>query len=211
MKDAGTIVSMDAGLSVTDQSHGLDWVHWLLRSVRQQCDGLIWPRKEHKTLLQIDWRTFAKERFIKHLSPRLLDAWHAAESRDPLALIEIEHAWAAILNDEEQARSIRAGTLLLKRTNGARYQGVLGHYRTAVQSGAASGHIGIAWPALAHLFQLTPATMLAEYLRLEWETATRELDGVMSPIGSGAFQHIVGRSLSPVPHSPRLLLRRREA
>lgn len=211
MKDAGTIVSMDSGLSVTDQSHGLDWVHWLLRSVRQQCDGLIWPRKDHKTMLQIDWRSFAKDRFIKHLSQRLLEAWRASEARDPLALLEVEQAWATSLSEAEQLRSVRAGTLLLKRTNGARYQGVLGHYRTAVQSGAASGHIGVAWPALAHLFQLTPATMLAEYLRLEWETATRELDGVMSPIGTGAFHHIVARSLSPVPLSPRVLRRRREA
>lgn len=211
MKDAGSIVSMDASLSVTDQSHGLDWVHWLLRSVRQQCDGLIWPKKDRKILLQIDWRSFAKEKFIRHLSPRLLAAWHASEARDPMALLDVEQTWASLLNEEEQTRSIRAGTLLLKRTNGARYQGVLGHYRTAVQSGAASGHIGVAWPALAHLFQLTPATMLAEYLRLEWETATRELDGVMPPIGTGAFQHIVGRSLSPVPQSPRLLRRRREA
>ena len=211
MNDMGTIVSMDADLSVNDQSHGLDWVHWLLRSVRQQCEGVIWPRQEHKTLLQIEWRAFAKARFIKQLSPLLLEGWRASEARDPGALIDIEQAWSATLNEGEQARSIRAGSLLLKRTNGARYQGVLGHYRTAVQSGAAAGHIGIAWPALAHLFQLTPATMLAEYLRLEWETATRELEGVMTPIGTGAFQHVVANALSPMPHSPRLLHRRREA
>ena len=211
MKDGGSIVSMDATLSVTEQAHGLDWVHWLLRTVRQRCNGVVWPARDHKMLIQIEWRAFAKQRFETELSPLLLKAWRHSETRDIAALVALEQAWAAILSTEENERSIRAGKLLLKRTNGARYQSVLGHYRMAVQAGEASGHIGVAWPALAHLFQLTPATMLAEYLRLEWETATRELDGVMTPIGSGAFDQVVARALSSMNNPPRVLHRRREA
>lgn len=211
MKGGGSIVSMDAAMSVADQSHGLDWVHWLLRTVRQRCDGIVWPRREAKTSIQTEWRSFAKERFHEQLAPLLLKAWHACEARDVDALMHVESAWDVMLDEAERARSIRAGKLLLKRTTGARYQGVLGHYRIAVQGGAAEGHIGVAWPALAHLFQLTPATMLAEYLRLEWETSTRELDGVHDPIGSGAFHQVVARVLSPVSNQPRLLRRRREA
>lgn len=211
MKGGGSIVSMDAALSVAEQAHGLDWVHWLLRTVRQRCDGVVWPARDRKTLIQIEWRAFAKQRFESELSPLLLRAWRACEARDTDALVALEQAWATILSEEENERSIRAGKLLLKRTTGARYQSVLGHYRMAVKEGTASGHIGIAWPALAHLFQLTPATMLAEYLRLEWETATRELDGVMTPIGSGAFDQVVARALSSMNNQPRVLHRRREA
>jgi len=211
MKDAGSIVSMEADVSVMEQTQGLDWVHWLLRSVRQRCEGVVWQRMERKPTVQVQWRGFVRERFLPQLSSALLEMWELAATRDCAALIEAETRWSALLNDSERQRSMRAGHLLLQRTHGARYQGALGHYRVAVDEGTASGHIGVVWPTLAQLFQLTPAAMLSEYLRLEWETSTRELVGVAQPIGSGSFSKVVSAALSRSTPEPRVLRRRQEA
>lgn len=210
MKDAGSIVSVDAGVSLDEQAHGLDWVHWLLRSVRQQCEGVVLERQASKTQMHGRWRVFVRERFERGLGSVLIEAWNTAALRDAKGLVALESRWRQQLSEEECERSLLAGQLLLKRTQGARYQGVLGHYRQHVEDGRAEGHIGIVWPALAHLFQLSPAIMLSEYLRLEWETAVRDLQGIAAPFGSASMVKVAARALAEV-NASSLILRRQQA
>jgi hypothetical protein len=207
MKDAGSIVSVDAGVSLDEQAHGLDWVHWLLRSVRQQCEGVVLERQETKTQMHTRWRAFVRERFERGLGSALIEAWNTAALRDTEGLVALEARWRQQLTDEESERSLLAGQLLLKRTQGARYQGALGHFRQHVDDGRADGHIGIVWPALAHLFQLSPAIMLSEYLRLEWETAVRDLNGIAQPFGQASMVKVAARVLAQVNASPPVLRR----
>jgi urease accessory protein UreF len=207
MKDAGSIVSVDAGVSLDEQAHGLDWVHWLLRSVRQQCEGVVLERQETKTQMHGRWRAFVRERFERGLGSALIEAWNTAALRDAEGLVALEARWRQQLTDEESERSLLAGQLLLKRTQGARYQGALGHFRQHVDDGRADGHIGIVWPALAHLFQLSPAIMLSEYLRLEWETAVRDLNGIAQPFGQASMVKVAARVLAQVNASPPVLRR----
>lgn len=211
MKDAGSIVSVDAGVSLDEQGRGLDWVHWLLRSVRQQCEGLVLQRQDTKTLMHGRWRVFVRERFETGLGSTLIEAWNTTALRDAEGLVALEARWRRQLSAEESERSQLAGQLLLKRTQGARYQGALGHFRQHVEEGRADGHIGIVWPALAHLFQLSPVIMLSEYLRLEWETSVRDLHGIAEPFGSAAMIKVAARVLAGVNVSPQVLPRQRKA
>lgn len=199
---------MDSGLSVADQSRGLDWAHWLLRSVRQRCDGVLMMRQNDKDSVHAHWRQFVQSRFLPVLGPALLAAWRQAEGRDAAALVQYEFTHRQTLSASERERSIRAAGLLLKRTKGARYQGPLGHYRAAVAEGKADGHMILVWAAVAHLFQLTPSAMIAEYLRLEWETATRDLPGVVAPFGSSSIDCVAIETLRLLQSEPALVSRK---
>lgn len=212
MKGPGSIVSVDAGVSVAEQTRGLDWVHWLLRSVRQSCRGIVLPQAEFNARadsVRAAWRSFVETRFVPTLGPALLEAYAAVASRDPAAMHQLDTVWAKALSDDEAERSMEAGDTLLRRTAGARYQGALGHYRETVDAGNAAGHIGAVWPCVAHLFQLPAATLLAEYLRLEWETMTREMPPLATPIGSVSIEQVVARVLHPGLVEPRVLGRKR--
>ena len=209
MKDAGSIVSMDATVPVEDLAQGLDWVRWMLRSVRHRCAGVVLEQPEEAALIRMLWRGFVQERFIGGLGQVLVQAWESSVAGDVRRLIAHEGEWAWNLTDEELQRSLAAGRLLLNSTRGARYQGVLGHLREAVDAGQAQGLIGVVWPAVAHLFQLTPATLLAEYLRLEWETATRDLYGVHEPRLSWSIPAVVSRVLNASDAGEPRVLRRR--
>jgi len=209
MKDAGSIVSMDAGVPVKDLAQGLDWVRWMLRSVRHRCPGVVLEQPEEAAMIRMLWRGFVQERFIGGLGQVLVQAWESAAAGNLARLISYEGEWAWHLTDEELRRSIAAGRLLLNSTRGARYQGTLGHLREAVDAGQAQGLIGVVWPAVAHLFQLTPAALLAEYLRLEWETATRDFRGVHEPRLSFSIPAVVSRVLNAGPAGEPRVLRRR--
>ena len=209
MKDAGSIVSMDAGIPVEDLAQGLDWVRWMLRSVRHRCPGVVLEQPAEAAMIRMLWRGFVQERFIGGLGQVLVQAWQSAAAGNLPRLISHEGEWAWHLTDEELRRSIAAGRLLLNSTRGARYQGTLGHLREAVDAGQAQGRIGVVWPAVAHLFQLTPAALLAEYLRLEWETATRDFRGVHEPRLSFSIPAVVSRVLNAGPAGEPRVLRRR--
>ncbi len=209
MKDAGSIVSMDAGVPVEDLAQGLDWVRWMLRSVRHRCHGVVLERPDEPAMVRMLWRGFVQERFAKGLGSVLVQAWETAASNRIEDLIAQEGEWAWHLTDDELERSIAAGRVLLSSTRGARYQGVLGHLREAVDEGRARGVIGVVWPAVAHLFQLTPAAMLAEYLRLEWETATRDIRGLPEPQLSWSIPAVVSRVLKRADAEEPQVLRRR--
>ncbi len=208
MSETGIIVSMDAAVSVAEQTRGLDWAHWLLRSVRQRCEGVLLQKGEGKAVMHQHWRLFVRERFLPLLAPSLIRAWQLADARDVHGVLQLEQGLASQLSSDEQARAILAGRVLLARTHGARYQGTLGHYRAAVEEGRADGHVLAVWPSVAQLFQLTPVAMLAEYLRLEWETATRDLPGVALPQGSYAIGKLAAAALSGLQAELRLVDRK---
>ena len=208
-KVAGSIVSMDMQVPVDDLAQGLDWVRWMLRSVRHRAEGVVLERPDSTAEVRELWRGFVQKRFVAGLGHVLMEAWQASAAGDMPRLIELEAEWAWHLNDEELGRSINAGRVLLNSTKGARYQDTLGHLREAVDQGRAKGLIGIVWPAVAHLFQLTPAALLAEYLRLEWETATRDLYGVHEPRLNYSIPAVVSRVLhGGATVEPRVLRRR---
>ncbi|MDB6075680.1 MAG: hypothetical protein JWO89_3320 [Verrucomicrobiaceae bacterium] len=208
-KVVGSIVSMDERVPLDDLAQGLDWVRWMLRSVRHRCEGVVLERPDASAEIRLLWRGFVQNRFEANLGRVLIDAWQASADGDMRRLIELEAEWAWHLNDDELERSIAAGRLLLSSTRGARYQGALGHLREAVDEGRAKGIIGVVWPAVAHLFQLTPAALLAEYLRLEWETATRDLYGVNEPRLTYSIPSVVSRVLNVgAADEPRVLRRR---
>lgn len=178
-----------------------------MASVRQRCAGVLLARTSDKDSVHKLWRAFVTEK-MPALGTLLLDARHAMDARDVVALVRVSNEGAKLFTPEECQRSMEAGELLLKRTRAARYQGALGHLRESIERGECEPHIFVVWPCLASLFQLSAATMLAEYLRLEWETATRDLRGLPQPVGSVAFGKVVERMLNPALKAPVVLKRK---
>jgi len=162
-----------------DWARGLDWVEWLFSSIRQRMTRLHFqpPTSTEVVRFQIAWEKFAQESLQTLLVPQLMKAWEAAEAMQLEHLISADTNFGAGLSDQENAQSLEAGHLLLKATRGARYQGLLKHYRAAVEEGRAPGHFLSVWAAIGHFFQLSLTNLIAEYLRLEWHTATRDLSG----------------------------------
>ena len=163
--------------ALEDWSRGLEWVEWLFSSVRQRSTRLHFeaPATESLPKLRIAWSAFARTSLPDVLIPHLMQAWQASENGHLSALIEADDALDQALTEEQKKLSKSAGHRLLKSTRGARYQGMLGHFRQACDSGTCSGHFLIIWAALGHFFQLSLTSVIAEYLRLEWSIGTRHL------------------------------------
>lgn len=178
MKGAGSIVSIDDTASLDDLTLGLDWTQWLLRSVRQRCAGVILPEQSVLSDLRKVWPIWLRERFGNDLGPALLACAEAIQTNSLAALRAGEKRWSCSLSESEAERSIQAGSQLLKSVRGARHAGSLFLVQEAYASRTIMGHIGLIWPAVASLFQLSPAMMLAEYLRLELHCAGRQIAGM---------------------------------
>lgn len=165
--------------ALEDWSRGLDWVEWLFSSVRQRTTRLHFeaPATESIAKLRLAWGHFVQSHLSEVCIPHLLIAWQAVQKGHLSDLIQADESLHSALSQEGQKLSILAGHRLLKSTRGARYQGVLGHFRQACESGTCAGHFLIIWAALGHFFQLSLANVIAEYLRLEWAIATRHLPG----------------------------------
>lgn len=165
--------------ALRDWARGLDWVEWLFSSIRQRMTHLHFqpPASSELLCFQIAWESFAQESLPTKLAPQLMKAWQAAEAMQLESLISADTAFGMSLSDSEKTQSLDAGHLLLKATRGARYQGILKQYRTAIEEGRAPGHFLSVWAAVGHFFQLSLTNLMAEYLRLEWHTATRDLPG----------------------------------
>lgn len=151
---------------VEEWARGLDWVHWLLGSVR--------ARMDHLSLNGGGWQSFTEGLFPEKIAPALEAAWTAAHAGDLTALLAADAALGTKLSSAENKRSRDAGSILLKSTHKARYQGVLGHFRDHITAGTAEGHLAIVWAAVGNFFHLSLANVIAEYLRLEWEIGTRD-------------------------------------
>jgi hypothetical protein len=151
---------------IEEWARGLDWVRWLLGSVR--------ARTEHLGLNGVGWQDFTQGLFREKIAPALEAAWSAAHEGDLDALLTADADLSARLSPDESKRSRQAGAVLLKSTSRARYQGVLGHFRDQISAGRCEGHLAIVWAAVGNFFHLSLANVIAEYLRLEWEIGTRD-------------------------------------
>lgn len=163
---------------IEDWAQGLAWVRWLLSSVRARMDGLSVVADD--TAFSAAWREFAEGLFIEQLGPALKEGWRAAQDGGLPALLALDARLSAELPRAVAKRSLRAGALLLKSTRQARYQGLLGRMREAVEQGRADGHLVTVWAAVGHFFQLPLTSVIAEYLRLEWDIAVRRT-GICAP------------------------------
>ncbi len=52
-----------------------------------------------------------------------------------------------------------------------------------MEEGRCDGHIAIVWAAVGHFFQLSLTNVIAEYIRLEWDIAMRDVLAPAPPSG----------------------------
>ncbi len=152
---------------IEDWSRGLDWVKWLLGSVRARVEVLLVEDVG-------EWNEFAEGQLREAIGPALKSAWQSAHANDLAGLIAAAARLTSQLSPDACQRSLQAGAVLLKSTKHARYQGVLGRLREAVEQGKCDGHIAIVWASVGHFFQLSLTNVIAEYLRLEWDMVARD-------------------------------------
>lgn len=189
------VVSLEGGLPMAPPAGGEPWVRWLLQSVRSRCEVAAFaPGQAVGAKLTRAWKGFTDEVFFAHAAPQMILAWQAVVQRDREALITLDLALEKMAPPAAR-RSRAAGAVLLRNTRGARYQGILGHYRTDVEAGTSPGHLALVWTVIGHFFHLSLTQVLAEYLRLEWEMATREVPHPPEPAGQLSFASLVTTSL----------------
>jgi hypothetical protein len=148
-----TIVPWDVSSSVEEMAQGLEWVHWLLRSLRQRCAGIVVPESDASAEALTNWRVLALTRFPEKMGPVMLETMRVTAQRRYRELRDLELAWESLA--------------------GARHVGGLETVRAAIQRGELAGHIGLVWPVVAVVFFLSEVAMLGEYLRLEYQCAMR--------------------------------------
>ena len=198
--------------ALEDWSRGLDWVHWLFSSIRQRLPGIyfhatplpqpsLYPRAPiTQQALAARWENFTQQELRGPLGQCLIQAWQAAQSQDLPRLLELDAQLSATLPATSLSSSAEAGARLLQGTRGARYQGILGRYRALQEEAQTAGHFLIVWAAVAHFFQLSLASVIAEYIRLEWELATRHLPTPMAPIRDESIALLT----SQLMHTPKI-------
>ncbi|MFC5454920.1 urease accessory UreF family protein [Prosthecobacter fluviatilis] len=152
---------------IEDWARGLDWVKWLLGSVRARVEVLMVEEPA-------EWDHFAQHLLREAVGPALKAAWLCARANDLEGLAGAAEQLSAQLPAGACQRSLQAGAVLLKSTKHARYQGVLGRLREAVDQGRCCSHIAVVWATVGHFFQLSLTNVIAEYLRLEWDMAARD-------------------------------------
>lgn len=186
---------------------GFDWVHWLLGSVRARCDGIVFiaPDDQPEDVMQA-WDAHIESMFRPVTGPLIVDAWQAAVAGRHEGLRAVDEALDGKVGAAIAERSRRAGAILLRSTRGARYQGVLGHYRSDVDAGLAAGHFATVWSAVAHFFQLGLANVLAEYLRIEWELGASAHGFHTEPQGRHSIAGLVSQILHTGSIEPRLMI-----
>lgn len=182
--------------ALEDWARGLDWVQWLLSGVRRRRDHLHFQPTGAGSMVKTkaDWYVFSSQKLQEVLMPHLMEAWWAVRHNDLAGLLRSDHAFSGRLAEFEAEASGDAGRLLFKATRQARYQGILGHYRQACESGQSPGHFLTVWAAVAHFFQLSLTNVVSEYLRLEWSLATRPRVDAALPEG---FARLVADLLKP--------------
>ncbi len=189
---------------IADWARGLDWVKWLLGSVRARTE-LLMVANDAPPLANA-WEKFADGLLREAVGPALKSAWQSAQAGDLEGLIAADAALSSQLPPDFTQRSLHAGTMLLKSTRHARYQGVLGRLREAVAQGQCAGHIAVVWAAVGHLFQLSLANVIAEYLHLEWAIAKRAEDTHTHPAGRHRIAELTSQVMRREPAEMELRL-----
>lgn len=186
---------------VADWARGLDWVKWLLGSVRARTEVLM---VDDGLPVADAWSGFADGLLRQIKGPALKSAWQAAYAGDLAKLIAADEALSAQLNAAQARRSVKAGEILLKSTRHARYQAVLGRLREAVEQGRCSGHFAVVWAAVGHFFQLSLANVVAEYLHLEWDVVSRSVPACDKPHGSHSIANLTRQIMREVTEEASL-------
>ena len=203
MSERTAVIPFHSDAPMENLVGGFTWVTWLLQSVRARCRRLHFHGgHRHGTEINERWECFGQQQFVPHIGPLLADAWTAAAERKLESLVTLDRSLQTKLTPAAASRSREAGAMLLRTTRGARYQGMLGHYRAKVDAGAAHGHFLIVWAAVGHFFQLSLANVLAEYLRLEWTMGTRHLPGLDEP--AETFSRFASAALASISAYPRI-------
>lgn len=184
----------DEATSLKEWARGLDWVHWLMESVRQRVPYILFdsPGGSRENISKA-WDVFSDSMLRETVGPILVRAWNAARTGNVDDLLECDVLLQSQLGAEAQTRSAEAGSRLLRTTRGARYQGVLGKYRLAVEEKGLESHCAVVWAVTGWFFQLGLANVIAEYLHLEWETATRHLADRHGPVGRHGIAGLTSR------------------
>lgn len=208
MSGLAVIQPLSTEFSPDDVLHGLDWVRWLLGGVRARCELLCFEsHSTRRAALLGHWSAFAKNEFDRVTGPRLVEAWMAA-SEGRIAILErVDAGLEESLPEAVARRSRHAGSVLMKGTRGARYQGALGHYRESLERAGRSPHFVTAWASVGHFFQLSLASLVGEYLRLEWELGSRHLPGCTEPKGLLSVAHLASHQLHAVRREPAVVAR----
>lgn len=207
MSERTAVIPFDSRSPMEDLVGSFTWVTWLFQSVRARCERLHFHGGNIPgARVRVRWERFGRENFVPIISGHLAAAWQAAAQRDCAALSAVDATLAQRLTPAAAKRSRRAGGILLRTTHGARYQGVLGHYRAEVEAGNAPGHFIVVWAAVGHFFQLSLANVLAEYLRLEWTLGTRDQPGEEPPAES--FSMLASAALHGLAEEPTVLRHR---
>ena len=182
---------------IEDWSRGLDWVKWLLGSVRARVEVLLVEDVS-------EWNEVAENLLREAVGPALKSAWQSAHANDLAGLIAAAAKLSAQLPPDAKQRSLQAGAVLLKSTKHARYQGVLGRLREAVEQRRCDGHIAIVWAAVGHLFQLSLTNVIAEYLRLEWDMVARDSHVQVPYAGKFSIAGLTSRIMHEAAGEPAL-------
>lgn len=204
-----------AAQALDDWSRGLDWVHWLFSGIRQRQPGLylqagplplpsLYPKAPltHQALAA-RWENFVRSDLHGGLGTHLVQAWQAVQEQNLDRLLQLDRELSASLSPENAAASAEAGARLLQGTRGARYQGLLGRYRSLQEEAQTPGHFLIVWACVAHFFQLGLTNVIAEYIRLEWDLAVRHLPGAASSLAPETIASLT----ASIMHLPQTGLR----
>ncbi len=186
----------DEAETLSEWARGLDWVHWLMDSVRQRVPhvAFVSPGGAREEISMV-WDEFAETDWRSAVGPVLAEAWHAAHEGNVDQLVACDAKLGDALAPVSRQASEEAGRRLLRTTRGARYQGVLGKYRVRVEETDSGCHAAVVWAATGCFFQLGLASVIAEYLHLEWDTATRHLTDRHGPLGKHGIAGLTSRML----------------
>ncbi len=192
----GLALALHSEASQAEHEESLAWVRWMFQSIRIRRDAIVFESAaRERDALIADWQQFAEGLWQSALAPTLLAAWRAAEANDVRGLLAAGEALNGLLPETARERSAAAGELLLRATQGASHQGVLGRLRHEIENSRSEAHLVIVWAAVAVLFQMPAADILTEYLREEWLTALREHPHPQEPQGPLSFSAMMHRAL----------------
>jgi hypothetical protein len=192
----GLAIALHTEADEAAHEESLGWVRWMFQSIRIRCEAIVFESNaKDRNGLIADWQSFSEGAWQVALAPTLLAAWKAAEANDVKALLAVSEALNGLLPDAARERSAAAGELLLRATQGALHQGILGRLRHELEHSRSEAHLAVVWAAVAVLFQMPPADMLTEYLREEWLTAWHEHPHPHEPQGPLSFPAMMHRAL----------------
>lgn len=192
----GVALALHSEATETGHEDDLAWVRWMFQSIRIRCEAVVFETQvTDRNGIITDWQTFAGGVWHSALAPSLLAAWKAATANDLPGLLAVSESLSRLLPEAERERSAAAGDLLLRATQGALHQGILGRLRQELSHSRTDAHLAVVWAAVSVLFQMPPADMISEYLREEWLTALREHPQPNEPQGPLSFSGMALRAL----------------